>query len=233
MAGEQDPATRKPRMDGVQARERILLAALRLFADKGYARASVRDIARAAGANVAAIGYYFGDKPGLYRAALYEPMHGGADDLTPFDAPGLTLHDALSRYMRACLAPLDQGEATVLSVRLRLRETFEPTGMLDEERTLRAQLHRRLVAVLARRLGAAAPDGDLDALACAIFALVAYPYYGREQIRRVAPDLVDAPDAPAAWAARLAAYALALVAAERARRRRVSSRTSATTERPT
>lgn len=243
------PGTRKPRTDGVQARERILLAALRLFADKGYASASVRDIAHAADANVAAIGYYFGDKAGLYRAALYEPVHGQADCAAPFDAPDIPLKTALTRYMRACLRPLGQGEAALLSVRLRMREAFEATGMLDEERALRVQMHRRLVALLARQLGAPAPDTELDALACAIFALVAYPYYGREQIRRAAPALVDAPDALDAWSARLAGYAVALVAAE-ARRRRANARraarrtfdttsdttsatTSARTERPT
>jgi len=228
-------------MDGVQARERILLAALRLFADKGYASTSVRDIAQAADANIAAIGYYFGDKAGLYRAALYEPVHGQPDAGPPFDAPDTALKTALTRYMRACLRPLGQGEATLLSVRLRMREAFEATGMLDEERALRVQMHRRLVALLARQLGVAAPDRELDALACAIFALVAYPYYGREQIRRAAPDLVDAPDAVDAWTARLADYAAALVAAERRRRGADARRaarpnfdtTSASTERPT
>jgi len=238
------PGARKPRADGVQARERILLAALRLFADKGYASTSVRDIAQAADANVAAIGYYFGDKAGLYRAALYEPVHGQADGTPQFDAPGLTIRAALTRYMRACLRPLGQGEAVLLSVRLRMRETFESTGMLEDERVLRVQMHRRLVALLARDLGVA-PGLELDALACAIFALVAYPYYGREQIRRAAPALVDAPDALDAWTARLAGYAAALVAAERRRRQAAarratrqpsdttSSTTSVTTERPT
>ena len=239
------PGTRKPRTDGVQARERILLAALRLFADKGYASASVRDIAHAADANIAAIGYYFGDKAGLYRAALYEPVHGQPDAAPPFDTPDVALKTALARYMRACLRPLGQGEAALLSVRLRMREAFEATGMLDDERALRVQMHRRLVALLARQLGVAAPDRELDALACAIFALVAYPYYGREQIRRAAPDLVDAPGALDAWTARLADYAAALVAAE-GRRRRAGARratrpasdttsdtTHASTERPT
>ena len=238
------PGARKPRADGVQARERILLAALRLFADKGYASTSVRDIAQAADANVAAIGYYFGDKAGLYRAALYEPVHGQADGTPQFDAPGLTIRTALTRYMRACLRPLGQGEAVLLSVRLRMRETVESTGMLEDERVLRVQMHRRLVALLARDLGVA-PGLELDALACAIFALVAYPYYGREQIRRAAPALVDAPDALDAWTARLAGYAAALVAAERHRRRAAARRatrqpsdttsatTSVKTERPT
>ena len=47
-------------------RERILLAAGREFAERGYEAATIRDICTAAGANVAAVNYYFGDKHRLY-----------------------------------------------------------------------------------------------------------------------------------------------------------------------
>jgi AcrR family transcriptional regulator len=61
---------RKPRSDGEQSRERLLHSAIRLFAEQGYAKTSTRELAQAAGTNAAAIGYYFGDKAGLYRAAF-------------------------------------------------------------------------------------------------------------------------------------------------------------------
>jgi len=221
MSTEHQPTSRKPRADGVQARERILSAALRLFVDKGLAQASVRDIAQAAGVNVAAIAYYFGDKAGLYRAALYEPLGGDAgvpDAPEPFDAPGLPLADALALYMRTCLRPLGQGETGLLSVRLRFRERYEPTGMLDEECSSRAQMHARLLALLQRHLGLAQPDPELQALAFAIFGLVAYPYFARDKILAAEPSLFDAPGAVDAWSARLAGYAEALVAFEAARR---------------
>lgn len=48
----------------------MLEAALELFAERGYAGASARAITSRAGANVAAIKYYFGGKAGLYQAAL-------------------------------------------------------------------------------------------------------------------------------------------------------------------
>ena len=61
---------RKSRSDGVQSRERLLMAAMRLFAEQGFAKTSTREIALAAGTNIASISYYFGDKAGLYRAAF-------------------------------------------------------------------------------------------------------------------------------------------------------------------
>src|SRR5262245_1943802 len=50
-----------------ETRERLLKTAARLFAERGFKRVTVRDICRAARANVAAVNYHFGDKEGLYR----------------------------------------------------------------------------------------------------------------------------------------------------------------------
>jgi AcrR family transcriptional regulator len=46
---------------------RIVSAATRLFAQKGYEGTSVKDICEAADANIAAIHYHFGSKESLYR----------------------------------------------------------------------------------------------------------------------------------------------------------------------
>jgi TetR/AcrR family transcriptional regulator len=48
-------------------REKLLTAARELFLRYGYRSVSSRQIATAAGANVAMIRYYFGGKPGLYK----------------------------------------------------------------------------------------------------------------------------------------------------------------------
>lgn len=60
--------------DSTQApdtRQRLIEAAARLFAARGFKHVSVREIcSEAGGANVAAINYYFRDKAGLYRELL-------------------------------------------------------------------------------------------------------------------------------------------------------------------
>jgi AcrR family transcriptional regulator len=51
-------------------REHILLTAERLFGEKGFDGTSVRDIAQAAGVNLAMISYYFGSKEKLLEAMI-------------------------------------------------------------------------------------------------------------------------------------------------------------------
>jgi len=53
-------------------RDKLLETAGRVFADRGYDAATVRDICRLAGANVAAVNYHFKDKQGLYTQVLIQ-----------------------------------------------------------------------------------------------------------------------------------------------------------------
>lgn len=57
---------------GLEARERILRAAERLFAEKGYAATAVHEITDAAGVNRALLYYYFEDKQSLYASVIDE-----------------------------------------------------------------------------------------------------------------------------------------------------------------
>jgi AcrR family transcriptional regulator len=60
--------------EDLETRARLLNAASRLFAERGYARVTVRDICKKARANVAAVNYHFGGKDGLYRAVMRHAM---------------------------------------------------------------------------------------------------------------------------------------------------------------
>jgi len=64
------PFLESPPSKSDQARRRLLEAAVLIFGEKGPDGATVREIAQAAGQNLAAITYYFGGKEGLYRTVI-------------------------------------------------------------------------------------------------------------------------------------------------------------------
>lgn len=207
-------------LDADHPRSRLLLAALRLFAQHGYAKTSVRDLAQAASVNVAAVSYYFGDKAALYRAVFVEPMGGDADHAQqPCGAPGLPLREALDCFYAGMLEPLKQGDMARLCIKLHFREMVEPTGLWADDSACGVRpLHDALVALLARHLGLAQPDTDLERLAICVAGLAVHLHVGLDVIHQVAPRVNEAPDAFDTWQHRLVEFALAMVESERQRR---------------
>jgi AcrR family transcriptional regulator len=98
----QDAAANTP------SKDRLLRGALTCIAEQGYAATSSRDIAKAAGANVASINYHFGSKDTLVNAALsqcfgmwnqrVEQAFEAAAGLAPRDQLGAILHAAIDSF---------------------------------------------------------------------------------------------------------------------------------------
>jgi AcrR family transcriptional regulator len=214
------PARARPqRSDGEQSRERLMLAALELFADQGFAKTSTREIAEAAGTNVAAISYYFGDKAGLYRAVFSEPMGDPAEEIARFADPALPLAEALRGFYFGFIEPLRQGDLARRCMKLHMREMLEPTGLwqYEIERSIRPS-HEALLKVLQRHLGLKRVDDDLQRLAFMLTAPGVHLHVGRDITDALAPHLNSAPHALDVWLDRFVAYGLAMVEAERTRR---------------
>jgi AcrR family transcriptional regulator len=88
-----------------ETRGRLLAAAVKLFAVRGFKKVTVREICHEAGANVAAVNYHFGDKIGLYREVLggaIEAMHG-TTDAARNAGRGRTPEERLRTYIRVLL----------------------------------------------------------------------------------------------------------------------------------
>jgi TetR/AcrR family transcriptional regulator, regulator of cefoperazone and chloramphenicol sensitivity len=212
--------TRKQRTDGAEARQLLLHTALRLFAENGFAKTSTREIALAAGANIAAISYYFGDKAGLYRAAFTEPMGCGGDDAALlFDQPDFSLRQSLQGFISSFLAPMKQGELVQQCTRLHFREMLEPTGLWAEEIDNGIKpAHAALVALLGRHLDVKQADDGLHRLAFSIAGLALQLFLTRDCVQAIRPQLIDQPEAIDAWANQMVVYAEAMVAIEAAKR---------------
>ena len=83
-----------------ETKARILEAAEALFAERGFAATTVREIAGRASVNIAMISYYFGTKEGLYRSLL-ETEIGSVRALAVEAAAAATAEERLRGFVRA------------------------------------------------------------------------------------------------------------------------------------
>ncbi|MCQ8117190.1 CerR family C-terminal domain-containing protein [Methylomonas rosea] len=201
------------------ARSRLVMSALRLFAEKGYKAASTREICDAAGANISAIRYYFGDKAGLYRAAFTEPMGDLPCGSNVAEYADLPLRDVLGRFFSEFLEPFKRGAELGLVMKLHFREMIEPTGAWQQEidTEIKPQ-HEALVSLLKAHLRLPDIDADLHRLAFAMIGMAVYFYVGQEVVSVISPQILTEPKAIDVLAERLAGYAVVMVEGEAARR---------------
>jgi AcrR family transcriptional regulator len=118
-----------------QTPSRVLKAAARLFAERGFDHVSVRDICKEAGSNVASVNYHFGDKLGLYRELIGSFAEGMNDARSSaFKAgAGRPPEEQLRTFIRGFLHQLldpNPEEACWLE-KLIAQEMTEPTPALD------------------------------------------------------------------------------------------------------
>jgi AcrR family transcriptional regulator len=108
------------------ARERLILSAQDAFAEHGYKAATVRDICRAAGANIAAVNYYFGDKEQLYIEAV-KHAHSCAAQMQNFPAlpPGTPPAEKLQVFIREMVSRM-HAPASPSAMKLMMREMADP-----------------------------------------------------------------------------------------------------------
>ena len=109
-------------------RERILKAAERLFADRGYEETSIRAIVAKARVNQAAINYHFGGKDGLYREVLRTAFRALTKQQLAHaqEMKGMSRENAFGEFIRHQLHPL--GERS----ELRLRDHQWRTRVADQ-----------------------------------------------------------------------------------------------------
>jgi AcrR family transcriptional regulator len=178
------------------ARLRLLEAAVEVFGEKGLDRATVRDIATAAGQNVAAIAYYFGGKEKLYHAMLEgivrEIRHRLGDVLEQVgqlrEAREKRPEEAirlLKLFLQAVYSRLLSRNEMVPIARVITREQLAPTQAFEilYEQGFR-QLHEALCFLVGAALGRNPRDREIILRTHAVMGQVYFFAMAREAVLR-------------------------------------------------
>jgi AcrR family transcriptional regulator len=170
---------------------RLLEAAGEIFAEFGYRAATVRQICEKAGANVAAVNYYFGDKEQLYLAVLRSVPDAHAEKYP--SGRGLngnaTAEERLRAYIESLLHRVFDTGRPGWHTKIIAREMVEPTRALDSllEEVARP-LHHELTSIVRGLLGPAASDDDVRFSVLSIMGQCVYYHNARAVIARVYPE---------------------------------------------
>jgi AcrR family transcriptional regulator len=131
-------------------RQQLLEAAGAVFAETGFRAATVREICRRAGANIAAVNYHFGDKETLYAEVLRHSQQKALEkhplllDVSPNAAP----EKRLRAFVQSLLLRIFDSGPIAWHGKLMSREMIEPTAALDsmvEERIRPMAEHLRQI----------------------------------------------------------------------------------------
>jgi AcrR family transcriptional regulator len=162
-------------------KQKVLEAACKVFSEVGYHEGTVAKICEEAGANKAAVNYYYGDKENLYREVWTQSLRL-ALEAYPLEPPeeGLQPTERLRHFMRSLvLRTFDSGPAGCFT-RIMAFEIRDPQGFLNDERAELRQRHDRCFAAIVRELlGDGARMEDL--MLCRFMVLV--PSLGMGMLR--------------------------------------------------
>lgn len=200
-APDVDPAPPAP-----PTRERLLAAAAEVFAERGYEAATVREVVRRAGANVAAVNYHYGGKQALYEATLRWAARleeGGTRDTLAALArrddlpPGERLEQGVRLLARTLLAPQPDWHR-----RLLLREMASPTPALG---ALVRDAVRPVFTALAALVAPFLPGAPAERVRLCVMSVVGQVLYHRVAAP-VALTLLEQPAYDEALVARVAEH---------------------------
>lgn len=175
---------------------RLLKAAIRVFADKGFEAATVREICQRAGANVAAVNYHFGDKETLYFQVVRTIFDESKKTRTPYlpsDSPPeqrleIFIRSQFEEILPSAYPDIDPEECMAMGTIFML-EMARPTGALDSivEDYIKPDSDE-LNDILAEMLGPDVSPETVGMCTASVISQVLHFYYSNQIIRRLSPD---------------------------------------------
>jgi AcrR family transcriptional regulator len=194
-----------------ETRERLLAAASRLFAERGFAKVTVRDICRRARANVAAVNYHFNGKTGLYEEVLRSAIQTMRGTTEAAQRAGVDRPPAeqLEAFIAIFLQKVVEGRHSWIH-RLMMHELSDPTPALDLviDQVLRPRL-AYLSSIIARLIGTTDDDPRVSRCLMSVQAQMHALVVRNPVVDRLVPDRPITPDGVAAIAGHITRFSLA------------------------
>jgi TetR/AcrR family transcriptional regulator len=183
-------------VEELEVRDRILLVATRLFAERGYGSTSVREVVEAAGVTKPTLYYWFANKEALFLEVVHRHLDGMdrfVDDVvTSKGSVRARLRRFVGEYVRGAL---DNMDAVKLLMSLKHPTTSAPPS--DQPEVDLMSMHERTTAAFERLLQEGVDTrelrGDLDVRAAVVAFVGAVNLYLLASVhgRQFPPDFAD------------------------------------------
>lgn len=193
------------------SRDRLLLAAVEIFAAKGFQNATVREICGKVDANVASVNYYFRSKEKLYAEALFFSFRQ-AEQRYPLTAAldsGLSPDQRLTHFIRIFLNRIMDDSALGHHGKLIAHEIADPTNALDEiVQTFIKPIFALLTDIVGQILGNTADPQQVRRCILSILSQCLMFKHSRSVIDRLCADLIASPEEIQRCAEHIARFSL-------------------------
>ena len=177
--------------ESAHTRERLLDASERLFAEKGFRAASVRDITRESSCNIAAVNYHFGGKSNLYREVFLRRLRSmrklrldAIETALSRAGKDATLDFLVEAFATGFVAPLVEDNSGRLWLLLLAQELIDP--QLPTE-TFHAEMVEPMERAMIDALGQVAPELSREDAQLCIHSLIGQLLHA-VNIQRCLPD---------------------------------------------
>jgi AcrR family transcriptional regulator len=181
--------------DADPTRDKLLNVAGRIFADRGYQAATIREISIAASVNVAAVNYHFGDKLGLYTEAVQQSLQAAeieaVQNALEQSAP---LEEILRAVIHARLRSICRGDRPDWHFRILAHELAQPTPALQHliDKVGRP-LFTRLLELIGKMIGLPANDEKTRLCTISVMGQIVVYVFAAPLLQGAWPELKMTP----------------------------------------
>jgi len=183
--------------ENMGTRERLLEAAGEVFSEKGYDKATIRDIVRRAQTNLNAVNYHFRDKEQLYIAVMryaHTCAHHGAPDITEIAGqlpPEQRLHAFVHMFLKSHFGHDKQS----WHMKLMIQEMANPSSAMDilVEEIVRPKA-KLLISTVQELAGDNVPIEKVRLCAISVVGQCMHYCLAQPVIMRLNPDIKYKPE---------------------------------------